>query len=283
VVGRRQLFYAALAAGGIQLIGFVSNYLVTISTGEKGSPTLLIVAGVVSVIGGTVTLVLQNSMAAKPAAAGHPPASPVQHPGELYHQPAGPGHYGPYGQPVTPQKRNGGKGRLSLIVALILMIVLCGVGGTAVTSFATAVIDKLNAFPGDPFATKSPDKNDPVRKVLAHEASAKSGSLTVKVTQVEANSNEARFLVTAINDDNSSVSLPLYKNCQLGVGGGSTLEADPNQSQWAITVPAHGQITGVIIFHGRVLGATSATLSFANVFRLGGGSIAVEIALTTGS
>jgi hypothetical protein len=276
VVGRKQLFYAALAAGGIQLIGFVTNYLVTIATGEKGSPTLLVVAGVVSVIGGTLTLVLQNAMAAKPAPA---PASVTPA------QPAGTGHYGHYGPYGTPpiQRRNGGKGRLSLIVALILMIVLCGVGGTAATSFATAVIDKLNAFPGDPFATKSPDKNDPLKQVLAREASARSGNLTLKVTKAEANSKEIRFQVTAINDDSSSVSLPLFKNCLLTVAGGATLEADPNQSQWAITVPAHGQITGVIIFHGNVLTATSATMSFANIFRMGGGTIAVQIPLTSGS
>jgi hypothetical protein len=280
VVGRKQLFFAALAAGGIQLIGFVTNYVITIATGEKGSPTLLVVAGVVSVIGGGITLMLQNAMAPQPQGqTPHPPT--VQ-------RPVGTSQYGPYG-PATPvpratpaPRRNGGKGRISLIVALILMIVLCGVGGTAATSFATAVIDKLNAFPGDPFNDK-PDKNDPLKPVLAREASATSGDLTVKVTKAEANSKEIRLQVTAINNGGESMSLPLYKNCQLAVAGGATLEADPNRSQWAITVPAHGQITGTIIFRGSVSGATSATMSFATVFRLSGGSIAVEIALTTGS
>jgi hypothetical protein len=257
VVGRRQLFWAALAAGGIQLIGFVSNYLLTLATGEKGSTTLLVVAGVVSVIGGTVTLVLQNALSAKPI----PPPTPVN----------------------QSRQGGGGGGRFSLIVALILMIVLCGVGGTAATSFATAVIDRLNAFPGgDPFGTKSPDKNDPLRPVLAREASASSGDLTLRVTKVEATSKEIRVSLTAINGGSGQMSLPLFKNCLLSVGS-ATLEADPNQSQWAISVPGHGQISGVIIFHGSVAGATGANLSFASVFRMGGGSISVEIALTTTS
>ncbi len=251
MVGRRQLFYAALAAGAIQLIGFGTNYVVALATGDKGSPTLLMVAGVVSVIGGSLTLLLQSVMSPQPAAPQNSPAV----------------------QPTRPAGGGGG-GRLSLIVALILMIVLCGVGGTAATSFATAVIDKLNAFP-DPRATPTDDKKDPFKSVLAHEASARSGGLTVKVTQAEANSKDMRLTVTAINSSSETISLPLFKNCQLSVPGAATLEADPN-SQWAITVPAHGDITGVIVFHGKYQPG-NGRLTFASIFRMGGGSITVEI------
>lgn len=256
MVARRQLFYAALAAGAIQLIGFISNYVVALATGDKGSTTLLVVAGVVSVIGGSLTLLLQSVMSPKPVAP----------------------------QPVTPRPSGGGRGggRLSLIVALILMIVLCGVGGTAATSFATAVIDKLNAFPGgDPFATKSPDKNDPFKPVLAREASARSGSLTLKVTQAEANSKDIRITLTATNASSEGISLPLFRNCQLSVPGSATLEADP-QSHWAINVPANGEISGVIVFHGKYQAGTGR-LTFATVFRMGGGSISVEIPFATAS
>ena len=254
MVGRRQLFYAALAAGAIQLIGFGTNYVLALATGDKGSPTLLMVAGVVSVIGGSLTLLLQSVMSPQPAAS---PSSPAV-------------------QPASPS--GGGGGRLSLIVALILMIVLCGVGGTAATSFATAVIDKLNAFP-DPRATPTDDKKDPFKPVLAHEASARSGGLTVKVTQAEANSKDMRLTVTAINSSKETISLPLFKNCQLSVPGAATLEADPN-SQWAITVPANGDITGVIVFHGKYQPG-NGRLTFANIFRMGGGSITVEIPFAT--
>jgi hypothetical protein len=259
VVGRRQLFYAVLAAGAIQLIGFGTNYAVALATGDKGSPTLLIVAGVVSVIGGSLTLLLQNVMNPRPVTTPAPtPSSPT----------------------VQQRASNGGRGRLSLIVALILMIVLCGVGGTAATSFATAVIDKLNAFP-DPFKTPGPDKNDPFKPVLAHEASARSDALTVKVTQAEANSKDIRLTVTAINSGDESMTLPLFKNCQLSVPGSATLEADPN-SQWPITVPAHGDITGVIVFHGKYQPGTGR-LTFATIFRMRGGSISVEIPFATAS
>ncbi|WP_026208239.1 hypothetical protein [Catelliglobosispora koreensis] len=261
MVGRKQLLWAALAAGGIQLIGFVSNYLVGLATGDKGSPTLLVVAGVVSVIGGTITLFLQQAMtpvSGTPAPAPAAAAAPV------------------------PPRRSGSS--VTVVLGLILLIVLCGVGGTAFNTVLSNVLARPQNFPGN-FPDPFPSSPAPpaFKNVLAKEVSVRSGDLTLKVTGAESNGQTIRLQITAVNTDDRSMDLPLFKNCTLSMAG-KTLEADPGSSQWAIVVPGNGEISGTVVFAGALpAGTAKVKLSFATVFRLGGGSVSLDVPLNTNS
>ena len=58
---------------------------------------------------------------------------------------------------------------------------------------------------------------------------------------------------------------------------GRTLQAAAQHSDWATTVGADAQVTGVIVFTGTPPAtATTASPTFANIFVLGGGSITVR-------
>lgn len=279
VVGRKQLLWAALAAGGIQLIGFVTNYLVGLATGDKGSPTLLVVAGVVSVIGGTITLFLQQAMTPKQPATAATAPGPSAAPA-----PVNPGGYP---QPSYPRPAPVASGRsgssATVILGLILLIVLCGVGGTAFNTVLNNVLSRAQNIPNnfpDPFpSSPSPPA---FKNVLAREATVRSGDLTLKVTGAESNGQTIRLQITAVNTDDRSMDLPLFKNCTLSMAG-NTLEADP-RSQWAIVVPGNGEISGTVEFAGALpAGTAKVRLSFATVFRLGGGSVSLDVPLNTNS
>ena len=284
VVGRKQLLWAALAAGGIQLIGFISNYLVGLATGDKGSPTLLVVAGVVSVIGGTITLFLQQAMTPKqPAEASPAGASPPGGTISPAQRPVYPGSpQAAYPRPAAMVPRRPGSS-VTVVLGLILLIVLCGVGGTAFNTVLSSVLAGTSKIPDTfpDFFSSSPAA-PAFKSVLAREVSVRSGDLTLKVTGAESNGQTIRLQITAVNTDDRSMDLPLFKNCTLNLAG-KTLEADP-RSQWAIVVPGNGEINGTVEFAGALpAGTAKVKLSFATVFRLGGGSVSLDVPLNTNS
>jgi len=112
---------------------------------------------------------------------------------------------------------------------------------------------------------------------LAHAVSATAGVLTLTVQRVEFTRHFTRIQLTATNGGQDSLSLPEFHNCQLN-GAGWTLTADPQRSDWPVTVPPGGSIVGKIIFGGRpATGATTATLSFATVFGSLGGPSSISV------
>lgn len=103
------------------------------------------------------------------------------------------------------------------------------------------------------------------------------GDLTLTVTQVDVTSGELKVHVSAQNSGSDSIALPLYGNCTALDDKGTTYQADAFGSNWATNVPGNGTLTGTITFTQHVTsGASSFSLSFANIFVLGGGSITVD-------
>jgi hypothetical protein len=86
--------------------------------------------------------------------------------------------------------------------------------------------------------------------------------------------------VHAVNTGNDPLTLPVFGNASLTVPGHTSLGGDPRTSDWNDTIPAQGEMTGVLVFKEVPADATKIRLSFAIVYgRFGSGGISVDIAL----
>jgi hypothetical protein len=162
------------------------------------------------------------------------------------------------------------------ILAMVLVLGLCGFGGFAVTWG----VQWLN---GQAICLLDPKHYDGVER-LAHSASASSGQLAIEVTRVAVSRCGTIVTVHAVNSGDGPLSLPVYGNASLTVPGRNNLGGDPRTSDWDGTVPARGELTGQLVFKEVPRNATKMTLSFATVYgRLDGPrGISVTIPLVPG-
>ncbi|HET8682142.1 MAG TPA: hypothetical protein VFM54_09740 [Micromonosporaceae bacterium] len=151
---------------------------------------------------------------------------------------------------------------------MTLILVLCGgLGSVATYGVQRAVSEVRERL--DPASERGEQR-------LVRQAEASAGDLTLKVTGVEVTSRVTKVSVTAVNRGDEAIALPLFGNCTFSVDG-QTLQAAAQHSEWATTVGAGVQVTGVIAFSGTPpASATTASLTFASIFVLGGGSITVR-------
>lgn len=219
----------------------------------------------VPVLAGTVYTGRASAGAYQPAAYQQPAyQQPAYQPGGYYPpvQPQGP-------PPAPPKKTR----RVPWIVAIVVILALCGAGGFAVTwGVQWANGQAICKF--DP-------KHYPAVDRLAGEAQTVDGSFGIEVTRVAVSKCGTILTVHAANGGDMPIQLPIYGNTSLTVPGRTSPGGDPFTSDWTGLVPAGGETTGVIVFKSIPDDATRIVLSFATVFgRLGRPQgISVEIPL----
>lgn len=154
----------------------------------------------------------------------------------------------------TAADRRAPVGRSGLVVALVVLLVV-GVGGFAVTKGIRAAVD---------YTTGKQTGSDR----LVSEVTKKAAGLTLTVLEVEDTSDFTRVEVTVRNTSSvTSIGLPLFNNCVLSAADGTTLQADESKSQWTDSVAPGAFQRGVITFPGHLpKTATRASLSFSHVF-----------------
>jgi hypothetical protein len=189
----------------------------------------------------------------------------------------------PYPKPYPGPARTPTRGRTSVVAAVVVVLLLCGVGGLGVTFAAQWVAGRAVAFFKEqstpPWEKKT---QDPGVERIADTASQTAGTLTVTVTSVRVNSEVSMLSVTAANAGSETLVLPIFMSAQLAVEGSDTMQADPAASKWPTQVPAGDEISGKIVFDGTIgPDAKTATLTFAQVMGSldGPRSISVEIPL----
>ena len=174
-------------------------------------------------------------------------------------------------QPMPKSQR-----RISWLVVLIVVLGVCGIGGFA----ATWGVQWLN---GQAICLLDPKHYDGVER-LAGAAAATSDQLGIEITQVTASKCGTIITVHAVNAGDLPLELPVFGNTSLTVPGRTSLGGDPRTSDWNQTVPARGEMTGVLVFKAIPNNVSKVRLSFNTVFglgRTGPGGIAVDIPLTT--
>jgi hypothetical protein len=181
----------------------------------------------------------------------------------VYQQPPAyqPGmYYPPVQQPAPPKKP---PRRVPWIVAIVVILALCGVGGFAVTWGAQ--------WANGQAICKFDPKHYPGVDRLAGNARTISETLGIEVTRVTVSKCGTILTVHAVNAGQTPLRLPLYGNTSLTVPGRTSPGGDPFTSEWNDIVPAGGETTGIIVFRSVPPDATRVVLSFATVFgRLGG-------------
>jgi hypothetical protein len=119
--------------------------------------------------------------------------------------------------------------------------------------------------------------NEPGTERLIKPVSARAGGLTLTVESVEHTAHFTRVRLAARNNTRTALSLPLFGNSVFVGDDGSTLEADPFRSRWSVTMAPGSVQRGAVTFNGHPSDAvTRASLSFAQIFGPGGGSITVR-------
>ncbi|HET8659679.1 MAG TPA: hypothetical protein VFM55_11850, partial [Micromonosporaceae bacterium] len=259
-VRRKQALRAVAVAVVLQLVGNLGGIVIGFVTAGSVSP----VAVALTVVGVSVVSGLAVALLPRAASAGQPAHEPPSAPSRPSGPPSGPSRYP--GQPRrTPAHRSV---RTVSVTAVVLILFLCGGLGTAVTYGVQRAVGEIRERidPG----------SEPGEQRLVRPATASAGNLTLTVSGVEVTSRVTKVKVTAANRGDESITLPLFGNCTFSVGG-QTLQAAAQHSDWATTIGADAQVTGVIVFTGTPPAtAATASLTFARVFVLGGGSITVR-------
>lgn len=184
-----------------------------------------------------------------------PPAyPPVAHRG--YPPPPGRADY-------PPARPRPARSRMPAVLAVLVLLLVCGGGGGAIAYGAQYAGGWLTG-----------DENGP--DILAEEASAVEGDLTLTVHRVRRTAHYTRVEVSAANHGSKSLRLPVFGSCQLTAAGGATVAGDDLHSDWADTVPAGGLVRGTIAFGRLPAGVSTVSLSFTHIFGRSGGSITVE-------
>jgi hypothetical protein len=167
-----------------------------------------------------------------------------------------PGDAVPYRR-YGPAKRRG----TPLPVALVVAVLVIGVGGYAVTQ-------------GVRYAVGYVTGNEPGTERLLEPASASAGGLTLTVESVKHTAHFTRVRIAARNDSEVPLTLPLFKNCLLvsDSGDGTTLEAEPFKSRWSEQLAPGSLQRGTITFDGHLPDtARRASFSFITIFAFGPG------------
>jgi hypothetical protein len=144
-----------------------------------------------------------------------------------------------------------------LVAAVFITVVLLGGGGWLLSAGVSTAVGYFSGNEDGTERLQSPV----VREVQGVSVSVDSVLSTPHFTRVE---------ILVRNQTGSSLSLPLFHNCALTVGGGETFDADAFRSKWGAEIAAGGQRRGTINFEGQLpKGPTTATLSFATIFGAG--------------
>jgi hypothetical protein len=235
-----------LIAGVCAMIPLLGNVAASFLTTRTGGGSWLVVP-VVGVAVAMVTALVQAFSAAEAPPQGAPapyPEPPVAGAPPTYRQ------YGRREQSGTP-----------LLLALVIGLVVLGIGGVAVTQ-------------GVRFAVGYVTGNEPGTDRLLGQPEGSSGGLTIRVEHVWHTRHFTRVQATTTNERGMSVGLPLGF-CHL-IGGGKTLDADQFRSDWPTDHPPGAVQRGTIVFKGHLPNVPiDASLSFM-IFGLPGGDLTVR-------
>jgi hypothetical protein len=242
-----------LIAGLCALIPLAGNVVASSLTEWTGGRSWLVVPAVGVGVAMLTALIQAYGSANRPSPRPQTPY-PEQHPEQPW-----PGHVYPHPPPRRQERR-----ATPLPVALLIALLVMGVGGWGVTQ-------------GVRYAVGSITGNESGSERLIQPAAASADGLTLTVESVERTTHFTRVRLAARNRTATSLSLPLFGNCVFIGGDGTTLEADPFRSRWSETLAPGGVQRGAVTFNGHVPDSvTRASLSFTQIFRLGGGSITVR-------
>jgi hypothetical protein len=242
----------ALVGGGLALLGLgatAATELVTEWSGELG----WIATPVVTVLGAALTAVLskQGDQWADGDQRRPPPGYPPQYRGQAY--PPGGATYRP------PSRRR--SSMAAVLVAVVTVAVLC-VGATFGVRYAVGLIS------GDETGTS----------VLVGQASGTAAKLKVTVLDVVYTDHFTKVTLQVHNNATTSTSLPLFGFCTLTGADGTTLQADPNRSDWQTSFAPSVTQRGTVTFPGRLPPSdTIASLSFSTVFAQVPGDAALTV------
>jgi pSer/pThr/pTyr-binding forkhead associated (FHA) protein len=155
---------------------------------------------------------------------------------------------------TAPQRAGRRTGRSGLAAVLVVLLVV-GAGGFAVTKGIQAAVD---------YTTGKQTGTDR----LVREVTKSAVGLTLTVVKVEDTSNFTRVELTVRNTTSATtLVLPLFNNCVFTAADGTTLQADTFKSQWSDSIAPGAFQRGTITFPGHLPDtATRASLTFAHVF-----------------
>jgi hypothetical protein len=175
----------------------------------------------------------------------------------------------PYSPPPGVPARPAGT-RVPMVVAVLVMLLLCG-GGVGAVTFGARYIGGW--VTGDEAGFD----------VLAEERSAEAGDVTLTVHQVLLTRHYTRVELSATNRGSNTINLPIFGNCQLIPSGDRrTLDGDPFRSDWSDAVPPGQTVRGIVTFPRLPDGVDSISISFATIFgQFGATSITIaDVPLT---
>ena len=204
----------------------------------------------------------KNKQPTVPAAAPSGAPRPYAAPGPYAAPAPYSGPSSPYGGPPAPARR---RGRGGLVIGALVLLLVCAGGGYGLTQGVGWAADKLSDIAQPPWKVKT---KDPGVQRLAASASNTEGPLTITITGVRVNDQVTMVDLTAMNTGAETLTLPIFKTCQLNVPGG-TFEADPAASDelWHETVAAHNESIGTIVFDGVLAaGPGQITLTFTQIY-----------------
>lgn len=221
----------------IPLAGNVAASFLTVWTGGRSWLAVPVVAVVVAM----VTALVQAYGSA--AAAGPEPRPPDT---------------GPWRDDAPSYRRYGVEGErrgLPVPAVLLIAVLVLGVGGWAATQ-------------GVRYAVGYVTGNEPgTERLRGGPVSATAGGLTLTVESVSQTAHFTRVRIEAKNDTDSSMTLPLFKNCVFRGGDGTTLEADAFKSRWTEDLGPGGLQRGTVTFKGHIPDSVRrAELSFSHIF-----------------
>jgi hypothetical protein len=240
-------------AGLINILGLAANSATSFATDQANGALRWVLPPAIALTAALLTAVVQ--------AVGAPtePERPAYRPPSSYPQPSSYPRPSSYPQASTSRPR-----RRSVPVAILVVLLVCGVGAVTITVGVRYVVGYVTG-------------NEPGDDRLIQPATARAGSLTLLVDKIEYTSHFTRVDLVARNTGRSQVSLPLFGNCVFVGDDGTTLQADDFRSRWSITVPPGGVQRGTVTFGGLLPDSVPrASLSFSTVFSAGGGSITVR-------
>jgi hypothetical protein len=155
---------------------------------------------------------------------------------------------------TAPQRAGRRTGRSGLAAILVVLLVV-GAGGFAVTKGIQAAVD---------YTTGKQTGTDR----LVREVTKSAVGLTLTVVKVEDTSSFTRVELTVRNTTSATtLGLPLSGFCVFSAADGTTLQADTFRSQWPDTIAPGAFQRGTITFPGHLPSTTTrASLTFNHVF-----------------
>ena len=287
-----QLGKVLLIAAAIEIVGLAGNAVTSLLTDAASGALRWILPQVVAV-GAAMAKAVLDAAAKEPAPAQPGPYPPAPYPPGTYqpgvyqsgahqpgvyqsgaHQPGGypatqPAPYQP--TPSQPVARRARRRLTPALIAIVVLLAVCGGGGFAIASGVRYVVG---------LATGHEAGTDRLVRPVA----ARAGDLTLTVRHVVYTSHYTRVDVLAQNDGDAAVTLPIFGNCVFVGADGTVLQGDPQRSDWSETIAPGVSQAGTIVFGGTLPDdVRAAALNFSQVFVLGGRSLTVrDIALSAG-